>query len=83
MHQTRTLPYMVINIFNDNYGLDFYYYAIESFLYMLIWFYIYDCDQRDYIPPTNTPDCKNRIMAIKTLTVTHNITYNALFNPFI
>lgn len=83
-HRTGTLPYMAIDILSGNHGSHLYHYDVESFLYVLIWSCIYDCDQRGYIPPTNAPDYRDRIMAAKTLTAAHQVpTHDALLDPLV
>lgn len=36
-----------------------------------------------YIPPTNAPDYRDRILAAKTLTVANRVTYDALLDPLV
>lgn len=82
-HRTGTLPYMAIDIIRGDHGSHLYHYDVESFLYVLIWSCIYDGNQKGYIPPNNTADFSDRILAAKTLAAPKNVTLNALLDPLV
>lgn len=68
-HKIKTLSYITINILYDNHSLYFYQYDVEFFLYILLWFCIYNGNQRGYIFIANTLDYSNSILVTKTLTI--------------
>ncbi|KAH0559931.1 hypothetical protein GP486_003546 [Trichoglossum hirsutum] len=49
-HRTGTLPYMAIDILNNNHGAHLYHHDVESFLYVLLWCCVYNQQGCGHIP---------------------------------